>query len=123
MRLIKEETLLFKKTTQKAFDINGDGKIDFQDFKAIFTGQRYYKKSTLEQMSHRVKEIWTTNKHHFDVLAVNIKARQKTSRSFINKLLARHERKVEIVILRLLDTIAVIHKDTNIRPIIPASIN
>lgn len=103
MWLIKEETLLFKKITQKAFDINGDGKIDFQDFKAIFTGERYYKKSTLEQMSHRVKEIWTTNKHHFDVLAVNIKARQKTSRSFINKLLARHERKVEIVILRLLE--------------------
>ena len=90
MWLIKEETLLFKKITQKAFDINGDGKIDFQDFKAIFTGERYYKKSTLEQMSHRVKEIWTTNKHHFDVLAVNIKARQKTSRSFMNKLLARH---------------------------------
>ena len=93
---------MFRKLKTKPFDINGDGKVDLDDIKAIFTGERYYQKTSFEVFENRLQKLWTSNKHHFDLLSVSILKRQKDGRSFFYKYLSRNNNKIEQVIVSLL---------------------
>jgi hypothetical protein len=93
---------MFKKLKTKPFDINGDGKIDFDDIKAIFTGERYYQETSFEVFENRVQKVWMSNKHHFDLLSARILRRQKEGRTFYYKYLSRNNNKIGQVINDLL---------------------
>lgn len=93
---------MFNKLKVKPFDINGDGKVDLNDIKAIFTGERYYQKSSLEIVEGRVKKIWSSNKHHFEYISVCIQKRYREGGSFYYKLISSNENKIEKTIKNLL---------------------
>jgi hypothetical protein len=92
-----------KKFKVPAFDINGDGVVNFDDVLAVFNGTRYYQSNSPGLVKEKVKKIWDRNKHHFDVLSVKIQARSRKGRSVFTRLISRSDNKIEKVILNLLD--------------------
>jgi hypothetical protein len=92
-----------KKFKVPAFDINGDGVVNFDDVLAVFNGTRYYQSHSPGLVKEKVKKIWDRNKHHFDVLSVKIQARSRKGRSVFTRLISRSDNKIEKVILNLLD--------------------
>ena len=93
---------MLTKFKAKPFDINGDGKVDINDIRAIFTGERYHQPSTMESLVQDIKTLWTKNQPTFDALGAQIQERKRLLKaSFIKKWITRNGTKIEKILLKL----------------------
>ena len=77
------------------FDINGDGKVDLSDVRAIFTGERHVPETDENFLSRRVKQLWSKHEHKFVLLSLAVQKREKRGRSWVrSKLPFGEERQV-----------------------------
>ena len=77
------------------FDINGDGKVDLSDVKAIFTGERHIPETDENFLTRRVKQLWSKHEHKFVLLSIAVQKREKRGRSWVrSKLPFGEERQV-----------------------------
>ena len=77
------------------FDINGDGKVDLSDVRAIFTGERHVPETDENFLSRRVKQLWSKHEHKFVLLSLAVQKREKGGRSWVrSKLPFGEERQV-----------------------------
>lgn len=95
---------MLTKFRAKPFDINGDGKVDINDIRAVFTGERYHQPSTMESLVQDIKTLWTKNQPTFDALGAQIQERQRLLKaSFIKKWITRNGTKIDKILLKLAD--------------------
>jgi hypothetical protein len=91
-----------KKYKIKAFDINGDGVVDFNDIKAIFTGERYHQPSTIDSLISNIKTLWEKQQPTFDALSAQIQKRQRLLKgSLIQRWIFGSDSKIEKTLLKL----------------------
>lgn len=91
-----------KKYKSKAFDINGDGVVDFNDIKAIFTGERYHQPSTMDSLVSNIKTVWEKQQPTFDALSAQIQKRQRLAKgSAIRLWISGSKNKIEKILLKL----------------------
>ena len=79
--------------TARPFDINGDGKIDLADVRAIFTGERHVPETDENFLIKRVKQLWGKHEHKFVLLSIAVQKREKRGRSWLRSKLPFGEEK------------------------------
>lgn len=87
---------------KRAFDIDGDGQITLNDFRAIFTGERHKESGAVDFLRERTAAVWKENEHHFTLLSIRIQQRERQVRGTLSKLFfSEKDRKLR----KLVDTI------------------
>jgi hypothetical protein len=99
---VSKHTEKKKNLDYKAFDINGDGTVDFQDLKAIFTGERSTAEDSMNFVEKRVHKMWSKHEHRFVLLSVSIQKREREGRHWLrSRLPFGQDRKINSILTNL----------------------
>lgn len=97
----------FKSAKARPFDINGDGKIDLADIRAIFTGERHTPKKSNNIIQRRARELWAEFEPDFVLLSLAIQKRQERSRGWLmTKFLGSQDKNVVSILEKLANSLS-----------------
>jgi hypothetical protein len=105
--MIKTAFKILHGKNKKPFDIDGDGKVTFSDFKAIFSGERHQEADKLDFLKTRASEIWFENEPKFTLLSQRIQKREKKiKRTIWNFFASTEEMKIRSIVEDLVEKVA-----------------